>query len=1048
MSIATGPLTLGIDLGTNSVGWALTAPEGIVAMGSRVFAAAVNGDISKGKDESKGVDRRNARQARRQTDRRARRLSKAYNLLRGAGLLPAPEPTRHDALAKLDIEIGAKYQADTEGAAHTLLYRLRALGLDEKLEPYELGRALYHLAQRRGFLSNRKTSPTGDKEREEEGKVKEGIAELRKEIEASGARTLGEHFSRLDPTEQRIRGRWTPRDMFRAEYDLLSKAQRAHYPEIFTLEFAARLREALFFQRPLKPVSPGDCDLEKGEKRAPLAHPLAQRIRLVQAVNNLEVVPPQGHGLPRPLWEEERTALLDALEQGGDLTMAAGRTKLLKLGRGWTFNLEAGGEKRLVGNRTGTKITGAIGKRWNALTEAERAQLAEDLRQAEDAADVEQRLQGRFTAEEIQKLQSVTVEPGYAALSLAAMRKLMPLIEEGLRYGEARHRVYGETFLTGPPLDKLPPARKVFSTLRNPTVERSLSELRKVTNAVVRRWGKPQRIHVEVARDLKNPKGKREEIWKRQRANEKAREKAAAAILAGFPNYRPRRDDIEKYLLWEECEGVCPYTGRCISLSDLFGNDAQFEVEHIIPRSRSLDNSFNNKTLCALEANRGKTNRTPYEEFSHDPKKWEEILQRARRFKGPSAAQKLRRFEMEVLEAGEFIERQLNDTRYASKLAAEYLGLYYGGRNAEGKQRIQASTGGVTGKLRADWGLNAILGDGPTENGGYVAKSRDDHRHHAIDALVIAMTTNATVKRLAESSAYGDHDRRREPFAAPWPEFFDKVKTAVDGIAVSHRSDRKVSGQIHKDTLYSKPYFRMEKGKKVEVRRVRKKLEALSGEKEAETIADKAVREAVVKRLKELGGDAKKFAERTNLPSLPGRNGKATTIRAARIERAQSVQTIGKGPRERHVELGSNHHLAIFAVLDQGGNEKKWDGRLVSTYEAMQRLRPGSGVPLVRREHGEGTKFKFSLAPGEMIQLTGGDGKSGLHVVRTISQQAELGGKRPAPNIEIVVATDSRLKKDIKATGGWAKKAVNALFGGQCRKVVISPIGEVIEAHD
>jgi CRISPR-associated endonuclease Csn1 len=1046
MSNPTGPVTLGIDLGTNSVGWALIAPDGIVAMGSRVFAEAVNGDISKGKEESKGVDRRNARQARRQTDRRARRLSKAFNLLQGAGLLPPAEPTRHEALAKLDLELGAKYKADAEGAAHTLLYRLRTLGLDEKLEPYVLGRALYHLAQRRGFLSNRKTSPAGDKEKEEEGKVKEGIAELRKSMEASGARTLGEYFSRIDPTEQRIRQRWTARDLFQAEFDAICKKQRTYYADLLTAEFEQRLREALFFQRPLKPVKPGDCDLEKGESRAPIAHPLAQRIRLVQVVNNLEVVPPQGQGLPRPLWEDERNKLLAALEQGGDLTMAAGR-KLIGLGRGWTFNLEAGGEKRLVGNRTGKKITDAIGERWHALTAGEQAQLAEDLRQADDEADLARRLSGRLTPEEIRKLQEVTVEPGYAAISLTAMRKLLPLIEEGLRYGEARHRIYGETFLTGPPLSKLPPARKVFAALRNPTVERSLSELRKVANAVVRRWGKPERIHVEVARDLKNPKAKREEIWKRQRANEKAREKAAAEILKQFPPYRVRRDDIEKYLLWQECEGVCTYTGRSISLSDLFGGDAQFEVEHIIPRSRSLDNSFNNKTLCALEANRGKTNLTPFEAFAHDPKKWEEILQRVRRFKGDSARQKLRRFEMMELEAGEFISRQLNDTRYASKLAAEYLGLFYGGRNAEGKQRVQASTGGVTGKLRADWGLNAILGDGPTANGGYVEKSREDHRHHAIDALVIALTTNSRIKHLAESSAYGDRDRRREPFAAPWPEFFGKVKTAVDGIAVSHRADRKVSGQIHKDTLYSKPYFRMDKGRKVEVRRVRKKLEALTGEKEAETIADKAVRDAVLEKLKELGGDAKKFAERTNLPSLPGRNGKATPIRSARIERVQSVQTIGNGPRERHVELGSNHHLEIFAILDQDGNEKKWDGQLVSTYKAMQRLRPGSGEPLVQSEHGPGTRFKFSLAPGEMIELTE-NGERGLFVVRSISQQMGKDGKPYAPMVEFVAATDSRLKKEIKAAKKWRANPVNTLRKLACRKVVISPIGEVIESHD
>jgi CRISPR-associated endonuclease Csn1 len=928
-----------------------------------------------------------------------------------------------------------------------LVYRLRALGLDQELADDELGRALYSLAQRRGFKSNRKTLA---KEGEDEGQVKDGIARLREDMAESEARTLGEHYSKLDPTKNRIRGlgQWTGRDMFEEEFDRLCAAQQTYHPDALSDAFVAMLREALFYQRPLKPVMPGKCDLETGEYRAPIAHPMNQRIRLVQVVNNLEIVPPSGLGVPERLTDEQRGLLIDTLENDGDLTMAAARKLIGVKGRGWKFNLEEGGEKRLIGNRTSSRIAEAIGEAWTALSLEDQEKLVEDLLSDRESEELEGYLSERFTTAQAHALVGVRIEQGYASLSLKAIRRLMPFIEAGDRYGAARHEVYGDTLRTGPALDKLPPARDVFGELRNPAVERSLSELRKVVNAVVAKYEKPDRIHLEVARDLKNPKKRREEIWKRQRANEKSRERAAAGILSEFPSFQTRHDDIQKYLLWEECNGICPYTGRSITLSALFGADAQFEIEHIIPRSRSLDNSFNNKTLCAATANRDKGNRTPFEYFSHDREAWEAILQRVRRFKGASAYQKLRRFEMEEVTTEGFLERQLNDTRYASKLSAEFVGLLYGGINAGGRQRVQVSPGLATWQLRNEWGLNSILNDGPTSDGGQVLKTRDDHRHHAVDALVIALTTNSTVKSLADAAAYGDRDARQMPCPAPWPDFVDSVREGVDGIVVSHRVDRRVRRQMHNDTIYSKPYQRLVKGKPVEVRRYRKWLQNLST-KEVGNIVDSAVRNAVQAKLAEIR-DPKKFAEESNLPYLPAKKGDPTIIRSARIERVQTVQAIGKGARERFVKLGSNHHLEVFAVLDKDGNETKWEGRLVSTYEAMQRLRAkndGKESVIVQRDHGEGTRFKFSLSSGDVIELDDGDGRR-VCVVRTVSQEGELNGRRRAPVVAFVAMTDSRLKKDIKAAKAWGVNPINTFRKYGCRKVVISPIGEVAEAHD
>ncbi|MBI1357682.1 MAG: type II CRISPR RNA-guided endonuclease Cas9 [Acidobacteria bacterium] len=1066
MAHGSGGYRLGIDLGTNSVGWAIVGGNRIIAMGSRIFDAGVQGDIEKGKEEPRNAQRRQARQVRRQSERRARRLRKVYNLLGRHGLLPpAGDPQqRHDLLLQLDATLRSKSpknRASPHADAQTWLYGLRARGLDEKLEPDELGRALFHLAQRRGFKSGRKAAYTPE-EQEDEGKVQAGIETLRERMATAGARTLGEYFSSLDPTEreQRIRGLWTARDMYAHEFDEICKAQNAHQPELLSDALVADLREAMFFQRPLKKVLPGRCELEPDQRRAPLAHPAAQRIRMIQAVNNLALRPALGRDID--LTQDQRNAILHMLEAHGDVTMARAR-RLIGVGNKMKFNLEEGGEKRLVGDRTAQHMRQAIGELWDSLTPSRQERIVTELLEADDDIPaLSLGLAQRWGLERDQALAlaRTKLEPGYAALSLKAIRKLSPCVEAGERFGAARAKVYGASAHAGPAVDLLPPVRRhrgvreddVFAALRNPAVERSLAELRKVVNCLLRKYGKPDRVHVEVARDLKNPRDLRARLNKRRLDNEKTRAKAFAQIQKETGNPRPNRKEIEAYLLWEECGGFCPYTGFSISLRDLFGPEPQFEVEHIIPRSRSLDDSFNNKTLCHRDANRDKRNKTPWEAFGSDPVRWEEILQRVRRFKGLSARSKLSRFESPEVQLDDFTERQLNDTRYASKLAGDYLGLLFGGRVDPGnKKRVQVSAGGLTARLRAEWGLNGLLDDGDTKNGGRDIKTRDDHRHHAVDALVIALTEERTIQQMARAAERAEEQhRRRLDLAAPWPNFVQHVREAVDQIVVSHRVDRRVQAKIHDDTLYSKAYQRTRKGKPVEMRRVRKPLENMSP-KEIGSIVDPAVRAAVAAKLEELGGDVKKFHDPSNLPSLPNKKGGRTPIRSARIERAQSVQTIGKGPRERHVALAANHHLEVYANLDDDGDEMRWQGRLVSMYEAMARVRArkiGSDVAVVEKDHGKRTKFKFSLAPGETIELQEPQGEPRLYIVRSISQERTSGGRRPAPIVEFVDVRDARLKKDIKTANAWGKRAVNPLGELGCRKVLVSPVGEVFPAHD
>ncbi len=561
-----------------------------------------------------------------------------------------------------------------------------------------------------------------------------------------------------------------------------------------------------------------------------------------------------------------------------------------------------------------------------------------------------------------EKLVSLSLESGYASLSRKAIAKLLPHLEAGKFYMNAVEEVYGARRRTEP-LSQLPPVSQAMPHLRNPVVHRVLTELRKVVNGIVRgpteNRNDPHRTRPRPRKTSKQ----REESWKRNRQNERLRQRAAERILAetGIQKQAQSRQDIEKALLWEECKGVCPYTGRSISFSALFGADAEFDIEHIILFSRSLDNSFVNKTLCYHEENRNvKTDRTPFEAYGSNQARWEEILQRVSRFDSGAAQEKLRRFQLrEIASLDDFVSSQVNDTRYATREAMRYVSLLYGGlSDNSGTLRVAGSKGGATAYLRSGWGLNGLLGDIGD------AKTRDDHRHHAVDAVVIALTDAQRVKMLADAAhaAAGRH-RLFGDLQAPWPGFVEEVRGKINAITVSHRVARKVNGPLHEETFYGKPTTDPQ-GK--ECVHVRKKIESFKSAGEFDEIVDGVVRERVRARLADLGGDLKKFGDAANHPWLEVRGGRRIPIHAVRIRRRLETFSVGDGGRCRHVTSDSNHHMAVLESLRNG--KPRWEGIIVSRYEASRRL--AAHEPVIARDFGEGKKFVFSLSSGELVSLT------------------------------------------------------------------------------
>ncbi|MBL8179849.1 MAG: hypothetical protein JNK48_34535, partial [Bryobacterales bacterium] len=231
---------LGLDLGVKSIGLALIDPAGeqIIHTAVRVFPAGVEGDFESGKDSSKNEKRRQARQARRQTERRARRRRKTYRILQDAGLLPTGPAA--EVLKELDKRLASEF-----GPHPGHVYTLRAKALDEPLDPFSLGRILYHLAQRRGFLSNRRAPVKKDEELATQAVTIQG---LRERIEGAGARTLGEYFARTNTSASdpsRIRGQLTFRTLYREEFEAIWSAQAMHHPKLLTNALGEQLREAI-----------------------------------------------------------------------------------------------------------------------------------------------------------------------------------------------------------------------------------------------------------------------------------------------------------------------------------------------------------------------------------------------------------------------------------------------------------------------------------------------------------------------------------------------------------------------------------------------------------------------------------------------------------------------------------------------------------------------------------------------------------------------------------------------------------------------------------
>lgn len=1054
-----GGYTLGLDIGSNSVGWGLVDERNnrVINAGVRVFPEGVDRD-KQGGEQAKNATRREARSARRRCERRARRLRNIRNVLRGAGLWP-------ETPAQLDA-------SDP--------YRLRAEALDRPLEPWELGRAIFRLGRLRGFKSNRRTDGSEkaakEKKEQEQSAFYQQMTDLGRAIIDSGARTLGDYLWRRRLSGQangayteKVRGIRPLRSMVEAEFDAILDAQARHHPGVITAAFRERLRHAIFYQRPLKPVDRfiGNCELEPDQRRCPWAHRAAQRFRMLQEVNNLRIIDPNMD--ERPLTREERAAVLEAMGKKKEVAFTELRT-LLGLSESHRFNLERGEREKLAGHRTDVQMgkKTLFGERWFTMDDRERDRIVDRVLYEEDEEALRRVATERWGLDEarFRTLMKVDLPRGYCHLSLVAIRKLLPHMEAGLPmraqpgeesayalagYEERLRRRVDETDLLPPPPEDI----------RNPLVKSALHQVRRVVNAIIKEYGKPAAIHIELAREIRGGAAQRERYTKQIRAREKERTAAWEAIKRPPFGVRfPGRDDIDRYLLWEDQRHECPYCGQCIAQHQLFTMDV--EVDHILPYSRSLDDSYANKVTCHTRCNAEKLQRTPYEWLSGDEERYGRLLQFARRYWAIGQGGKARKFSRKTCEIDDFLSRQLSDTAYITTLV-------HGELKRLGCD-VVAVKGQTTADLRERWGLNTVLRDD-----GLDLKSREDHRHHALDAIVVALTTRPRLQALA-SGGLPRWERRRRlargetrvkvdqetgeliEAAQPWPGFRSQVEAVVNAINVSHKPRRRVSGALHEETVYART-------NEAAVFTSRKPLESLTLSMVPQ-IVDDAVRATVERRLEAFGlkpvkarrgkaangeveeGDDEASGGAGGIPKqvwkeplrlLRPRRGaggweetefvvRSVTVR----KRDETIMPIRAARAAAYVKPGANHHVAIFELPPDHRGRVRREAVWVSRIEAARRVR--AGEPVIVRTHPSvpDAAFLFSLSPGDLV-LAEIKGEKRLLKYKT--------GASTQGQMYFVDSNDARPDKRAKK---FATKA-NTL---KARKVTVDILGRIRWAND
>lgn len=1013
--------TLGLDIGISSIGWAVLQntfsgePFKINDLGVRIFERAEQPKTG----ASLALPRREARSARRRIRRRRHRKERIKELLQESGCICRKE---------LEALLAASGFAKD-------VYTLRAEGLDRLLTRDEWARVLLHLAQRRGYRSN---STAEAAKNQETGILQPALSANQSLMEKKGYRTAGEMFC-LDEKFQMVgpdgqiwrKTRNTAgdysftvtRNMIETEARTLFAAQRKHGNPFASEDIEQVYCGILLAQRDFdagpggnSPFRQGDrrglCTLEReqGELRAFKACYTFEYFKLLQDLNHIRI---QSEGrTSRSLGAEERERLIALAMKSTNLHYGQLR-KELGLSNAERFNTvryqsgtveEAEKKAKFQEMQSYHKIRRAL----DSVVKGYIATLTHDqldeigtllsLYKSDARRDEALRSLGLETSA-INALLPLSFSKA-GNLSLKAMKKLIPYLEKGVNYDEAAKAVYGDhrSHTKGERTEKLSyrelQEQGALDAITNPVVLRAVSQTCKVINAVVRRYGPPQAVHIELAREMSRNHADRQKMDKQYQDNQAANERLMKQIEE-IKGSRPTGQDLVKFKLFRDQNEVCLYSGTKLRAERLF-EPGYVDIDHIVPYSICFDDGYRNKVLVLASENRQKGNRLPLEYMAGDADKAERFITLVEtHVRDYRKRQRLLKRKLTEEDLDGFKERNLSDTQYITRAVYNLLNdhLKFAEDSPFIKKPVRAVNGAVTDYMRKRLGLYKSRADGDL--------------HHAMDAAVVAITTDRMIQRISNyakrrergQKVLGNYvdletgelmsqeafDEKYAPtFPSPWPYFRKELEArlssnpggaiqalhlpnydpgeVIRSVFVSRMPSRKVTGAAHKETIRS--------GKLPGYAIVKTALADLKLDKNGEIkdyydpSSDRLLYEALQAQLAQFGGDGKKaFTRPFHKPKKDGTPGpivnKVKTFKKSSLNVAACGGIADNGVMVR---------IDVFHVEDEGYY-------FVPIYTAdtvKERLPQKAVVAYAAAEDWkemDDKNFLFSLYPGDLIRI-------------------------------------------------------------------------------
>ena len=1012
---------LALDIGIASVGWSVLMldekdnPCRIENLGVRKFIPA---EVPKTGD-SPAVQRRRARGIRRNIRRKKMRLTKLKAFLKDT-ILAGRE------LSFLPCDI----------------YKLRAEALDRKLSNEELAQVLYSIFKHRGFKSNRKSECVGSEVEKELSTIKQNSEK------AKNYRTVGEMFYKChDYFEEREKQVSDEVKKYRVYFvrnkadsvkntllrdDILNEIitilnVQKNYNPLITPEFIEKIEHYFTYQKsydegpdfPSKyrvDFNVGHCTFFAEEKRAPKGAFSYEYFTALCDINNFKL---NGN----PLTEEARKKLINAFLTTKEVKSDKIK-KLLNVGEDDVLTGKSGLDKkgRVIFKRPFSYDVLKVLDLDNPL---EHQELIDEIAKIFSLYKMDDRRLKELSQSEITKdlpkdklLELIALDTNkFGNLSVKALKLLLPYLERGDIYTTAVEKAglkqnFGER-TRKLSYNLLPEIEDITS----PVVKRSVSQTIKTVNAIIDRYGSPTSIYVELARDMSRSFEERKKLEREINDNLKNKENILKRLKDEFGILAPTGEDVLKFRLYEEQGGLCLYSGKELlkvlgSMANILSNN-NTQIDHIIPYSRSYDDSYSNKVLVLSDENAMKGNRIPYEYFGHDEERWKDFEERINPNKNISSKKKARLLKKSLskTEEEELNSRALNDTRYISKFIKNLFEnhLLFEGKN---KRPVRTVNGAMTNFMRKLWRL---------------PKNRfESDLHHAVDACIIGCVDNGMVMRVSKYLQKCNSRKLKERdvlidkstgeifddeaiikafgenYQLPYPSYKEELLArtastiptevlqrlgysedeilAVKPIFVSRMVNHKVTGAMHADTVRSKKLLYSNPGKltaltKTSIKEL--KLKRLPngefGEIENYPLkfinGDPVLYKALRNRLIEFDGNAKlAFKEPFYKPSKSGKfmnevkKVKLESTVGTTIEKNGGIVENKTMIRIDVFEKGGKYYLIPVYVIDY--YNKNLPNKICKAHKTEEEW------PIVDETYA----FKFSLFQNDLIKIASKNG--------------------------------------------------------------------------